>query len=307
MRTDVSPDRRPLWVALAVVAVLAAVFAIPADRRLGLRFLDSLRMDKPQAVNINLSQFVGPDANQSLQHMVTQMISDKVVTTVDENPQDATDAAAASQVAGFPVKLLSTRKDLSQIVVGGAHAYSLAVDRARLQAIFDEAGRKDLTVPASVDGATVAVKVPRSVIVRYGTCPGPSSAAANVATPPPATTRYDDCLVLREGPSPVIDVPNNIDLSQLTEIGLELAGMAPDQARQFLKSVDWRGMLGVSFPRFMRSYQAVTVNGVPGTLLTLAGRRGPNYALFWAKGGIVYSLTGFGDSSQAVKLAESVS
>jgi len=298
--------RQPLWIAVIAVAAIGAWFALPAGRQLTMRFLGSLRMDKPQTVNVNLSEFVGPNASQSLQHMVTQMISDKVVTTVSEKPQDEVNPAAASQAAGFPVKLLAARKDTPALTVGGQHAYKLTVDRARLQAIFNEAGRKDLTVPSSVDGAEVAVNIPRSVVVRYGTCPGRSSAAANVATPPPPTTRYDDCLILREGPSPVINVPPTIDLPQLTEIGLELAGMSPDQAHAFLKSVDWKSMLGVSFPRFMRSYQAVKVNGVPGTLLSLAGRRGPNYALFWAKDGIVYALTGFGDSSDAIKLAESV-
>jgi len=32
----------------------------------------------------------------------------------------------------------------------------------------------------------------------------------------------------------------------------------------------------------------------------------PGYALIWTKDGIAYSLTGFGDSSQAVVLADSL-
>jgi hypothetical protein len=50
----------------------------------------------------------------------------------------------------------------------------------------------------------------------------------------------------------------------------------------------------------------VKVNGANGTLLSMAGRRGPGYALIWTKNGLVYSLTGFGDASQAVGLAESL-
>jgi hypothetical protein len=41
-------------------------------------------------------------------------------------------------------------------------------------------------------------------------------------------------------------------------------------------------------------------------LLTLAGRRGPGYTLIWAKNGMVYSLVGFGDSGEAVALADSL-
>ena len=300
-------SRKPLYISFVVLVVVAvALMVAPGGRRLTSRFLGALRIDKPQSVNVNLSEFVGPSANHSLQQMVTQMISDQVVTTQNESPESAQSVAAASAAAGFSVKLLNGRSDPPRITVLGAHAYTLTVDRDRLQAIFDEAGRHDLVVPQSVNGAKVAIRIPHAVMLTYGTCPGESSAGANIATPAPATTQYDDCLILREGPSPDINAPADIDLAKLSEIALELAGMTPAQAQRFLAAVDWRSMLGVSFPRFMRSYQAVTVDGVPGTLLTLGGRQGPDYALFWVKDGIVYSLRGFGDASSATKMASSL-
>lgn len=300
-------SRKFLYLSIAAIGVTAiALFATQGGRNLTGRLFGSLRMDKPQPVNINLSEFVGPSANQSLQQMVTQMISDQVVTTQHESPESVANVAAASAAAGFPVKLLKGRNDTPTITVLGARAYNLTVDRQRLQAIFDEAGRRDLVVPQSVNGARVAVRIPRAVIVTYGTCPGQSSAAANIATPAPVTSHYDNCLILREGPSPDISAPSDINLARMSEIALELAGMTPDQAHSFLQTIDWRSLLGVSFPRFMRSYQAVTVDGVPGTLLTLGARQGPDYALFWVKDGIVYSLRGFGNSGSATQLASSL-
>ncbi len=97
-----------------------------------------------------------------------------------------------------------------------------------------------------------------------------------------------------------------MDVQKLAEIGLETAGMNPSQARDFLQTVNWQSTLVISVPRFLRSYEAVTVSGVKGTLLNMAARRGPGYALVWAKGGRAYLLTGFGDSSQAVEFADSV-
>jgi len=82
--------------------------------------------------------------------------------------------------------------------------------------------------------------------------------------------------------------------------------MTPSQARDFLQTVDWKATLSMSVPRFLRSYEEVKVAGTKGTLLSMAGRRGPGYTLIWAKDGIVYTLTGFGDSSQAVGLADSL-
>lgn len=296
-----------LLIAACCAVIVVLIIALPAGRNLLGRFLGSLRMDKPQTVNVDLSAFVGPNSNQTLQQMVTQMISDKVVTTVSEDSQQAATGAAASQIAGFEVHLAADRKDAPRLAVAGTHAFHASVDRSRLQAILDEAGRRDLALPKSIDGAEVSVRIPRSIIARYGNCPIPSSAAANVATPPPQIAgQYSDCVILREGPSPAINVPTNLDMVQLSEIGLQLAGMSTDQAHTFVQNVDWKSMLGLSFPRSMRSYQTVKVNGAPGTLLNLGARRGPTYDLFWAKDGMVYSITGFGDSGEAVKLAESV-
>jgi hypothetical protein len=184
---------------------------------------------------------------------------------------------------------------------------NLTVDRARVQAIFNESGHPDIVLPQSLDGATVAVEIPRAVQAQYGTCPGPTNAVANNLTgPPPATTQYSDCVRLREGPSPVVNVPSGLDVGRLAQIGLEVAGMSPTQAQDFLQTVDWKSTLSLSVPRFLRSYQAVKVAGTQGTLLSMAGRRGPGYTLVWAENGIAYSLTGFGDSGQAVALADSL-
>lgn len=297
---------RFLALVLAVVAVIAVLAFSPFGRRIVGKFFSSLRVQKAQAVNINLSNFTGPSADPALHQMVTQMISDKVTVTVNQKSQTAADAAMASQLAGFHVQLLSARKDRPEIAVAGEHAFDITIDRARLQEILKEAGRSDLKVPESINGQTVAITIPRMVMARYGDCPRPPSATANVATPPPNTMQYSNCLLLREGPSPTVNVPPGVDFEKVAEIALQVAGMTQSQARQFLQTVNWKQTLGVSIPRFMRSYEAVTVNGVQGTLLNTAGRRGPTYALVWAKKGMVYSLTGFGDSTDAVALANSL-
>jgi len=301
---------RPILAGAVIIAIAAVGLSLPAGRMLVGRFFRSLRMQKVQAVNVDLSSFTDPNANPALHQMVAQMISDKVVVTVNEQDQPASDASAATQLAGFPVKLLGSRKDPPKLDVSGAHAINLTVDRSRLQAIFTEAGHPDLVVPQSLEGAAVAVQIPRAVQVQYGTCPTPTTAtnaiASNVTGPPAASTQFSDCVRLRQGPSPVVNVPQGLDIEHLAEIGLEVAGMNSTQSHDFLQTVDWKSTLSMTVPRFLRSYQAVKVNGAQGTLLTLAGRRGPGYTLIWVKNGIAYSLVGFGDSSQAVDLASSL-
>ena len=297
----------PSWIAGAVVViVIAGLAASPLGRPVVARFIGSLRQQNVQSVNVNLSSFVGPNANHTVQQMISQMIADKVTTTVSGKPRSADTAAQASTLAGFRVQLLGLRKDVPQLLVNGERAFTVTVDRARLQAILKEAGRPDLVFPPSIDGAHVAVTIPPTVRARYGTCPRPPSATANLATPPPTSAQYSDCVLLAESPSPQVAVPPGLDLAPLAQVGLEVAGMTASQARQFLQTVDWKSALAVSLPRSMRSYASVQVNGVKGTLLNIAGRRGPTYTLIWAKSGMVYALTGFGDSLDAVKLADSL-
>lgn len=294
---------------IAAVAV-AAFVGFPSGRNLWGRFFRSLRMQKVQAVNVNLSAFTDPNANPALHQMIAQMISDDVVVAANEPDQPAADAAAAAQLSGFDVSVISDRKDPAKFVVTGRHAFDMTLNRDRLQTVFTQAGHPEMSVPQALNGAPLKVEIPRAVEIQYGHCPTPASTsqtlANNISGPTPSSTEYSDCLRLREGPNPIVSVPQGVDVEKLAEIGLETAGMNPNQAREFLQTVNWQSTLVIAVPRFLRSYEAVKVAGAKGTLLSMAGRRGPGYALIWAKSGRGYLLTGFGDSSHAVDLAASV-
>src|SRR6202521_505007 len=226
--TTANSSNRRVWLVLIVVAIGAGSLSIPAVRNAALKSLQSLRMQKVQAVNADFSPYVDASANPTLHQMVTQMISDKVQVEVNEEDHPVTDVAGARPLAGFDVRLLSARKDAPTLVVGGSHKIDVVVDRSRLQAIATEAGHPDLVLPQSLDGATVAVQVPRSVQVQYGTCPGPTNAskvvADNITGPSPTTTQYSDCVRLREGRTPMVNMPSSLDVAGLAEIGLETAG-----------------------------------------------------------------------------------
>ena len=291
--------------------VVAGMVGFPAGRDLLSRFFRSLRMQRVQAVNVNLSAFTDPNANPALHQLIAQMISDDVVVAANESDQPAADAAAAAQLSGFDVSVVGERKDPPKFVVTGRHAFDMTLNRERLQTVFKQAGHPEISVPASLEGAPLNVEIPRAVEIQYGHCPTAASAGQALADnlnpgPTPSSTEYSDCLRLREGPNPIVNVPQGVDVEKLAEIGLETAGMNPGQARDFLQTVHWQSTLIMAVPRFLRSYEAVKVAGAKGTLLSMAGRRGPGYALIWAKDGKGYLMTGFGDSSHAVDLADSV-
>jgi hypothetical protein len=311
MLQDTSRNKWQRFLPAVIAAVLAVgLVSLPAGRNLLARGFRSLRMQKVQAVNVNLSAFTDPNANPALHQMIAQMISDDVVVAANEPDQPAADAAAAAQLSGFAVSLVGDRKDPPKFVVTGQHAFNMTVNRDRLQTVFNQAGHPEISVPQTLDGAPLKVAIPRAVEIQYGHCPTPATAsqtlANNISGPTPASTEYSDCLRLREGPNPIVNVPPGVDVEKLAEIGLETAGMNPTQVREFLQTIDWQSTLVMAVPRFLRSYEAVKVAGAKGTLLSMAGRRGPGYALLWAKNGKGYLLTGFGDSSHAVELADSV-
>jgi hypothetical protein len=292
------------------MALAIGLVSIPRGRDLLARGFRSLRMEKVQAVNVNLSAFTDPNANPALHQLIAQMISDDVVVAANEADQPAADATAAAQLSGFDVSVVGDRKDQPKFVVTGRHAFDMTVNRDRLQTVFSQAGHPEISVPQTLNGAPFRVEIPRAVEIQYGHCPTPPSAgqtlANNIGGPTPSATEYSDCLRLREGPNPIVNVPPGVDVEKLAEIGLETAGMNPSQVRDFLQTVNWQSTLVMAVPRFLRSYEAVRVAGAKGTLLSMAGRRGPGYALLWAKNGKGYLLTGFGDPSHAVDLAASV-
>src|SRR5271169_2026526 len=134
-----APLNRLAWLVVAVAVLAVGSMSIPRVRDVALKSLQSLRMQKVQAVNANFSQFADANANPTLHQMVTQMISDKVQVEENEADQPVADAAKARELAGFDVMLLSARKDAPKLVVGGSHKIAVTVDRARLQAIATEA------------------------------------------------------------------------------------------------------------------------------------------------------------------------
>src|ERR1700730_8363082 len=119
--TTAAPSTRPVWLILIVLVIVIGALSIPAVREAGLKSLQSLRMQKVQAVNADFSPYVDSNSNPALHQMVTQMISDKVQVEVNEEDHPVTDVAGARQLAGFDVLLLGARKDAPTLVVGGSH------------------------------------------------------------------------------------------------------------------------------------------------------------------------------------------
>ena len=295
-----------------IVLILTLILAIPGTRALASEFLKLFRVQQVTVVPVDftgmqqLDGVVGTD--------ISQLISDSItMQKAPSDPVNAANAEEASQLAGFTVRA-PQNMNASRISVMSGADFTFTIDRAKAQALLDEAGRSDLALPEEVDGADVSVKIPSSVSIAFGTCPEPSNdseTAREMARESEGSgspgRMYADCIIFAQIPSPEVSAPASLDISKLAQLGLEFTGMTPEEAAQFTSTVDWTSTLIVPIPRNAASYQQVTVDGVTGTLIERPSDDAPQFALLWIKNGIIYTIGGLGSNSQkAIDIANAL-
>jgi hypothetical protein len=251
--------------------------------------------------------------NQLLNQAIDRAFSDEVtVTQRPQKPLLVGDAATASKLAGFTLQLLPGETPSSLWLESGA-GMQMKLDRDRIQSILDEAGRSDLQIPASVDGATIGVRVPAGVMAFYGNCGdvasrmvGERSSSQNTTQPSGnAVLKADStCVKLIELPSPIVSAPEEIDPGQIAQVALQFLGMSANDAANFTQTVDWTSTLVLPVVRGESKYEQVHVNGNEGALLRSARvSQSDHFTLMWVDNGIVFALNGTGDDTTAINMA----
>lgn len=298
---------RYLWAGIAAALVLALVFSFPPVGAWAGQFLGLFRVQQVAVIPVDYSGMQSLAGDSALGQQISQLLSSSMTMTQKPgSPQAAADAAQASQMAGFTVRLPGQPASAPKLMVQGSAAFQLVVDRAKAQALLNEAGRSDLKLPASLDGAKISVKIPSGVTASYGDCPAPSE-ADGMGLNGSKGRRYANCTVLAEIPSPTVDTPPDVDFKQLAEIGLQFTGMSAEQASQFSQSVDWTSSLVIPIPKNASTYQQVSVDGVTGTLIQRPVDDAPQYVLIWVKSGTIYAISSLGsDSAKAIDMANSL-
>jgi hypothetical protein len=291
----------------AALALLLLVLAFPGARALAGELLNLFRVQRVAVVPVDFTGLEQLTGDGALGNQFTQLISDSIMVEREPGePVEAASAEQASELAGFTVRVPAGMTP-SQIHVAGGAAFSLVVDRARAQALLDAAGRSDLVLPATVDGAEIAVDVPASVSVAFGTCPRPGTAESGNHEQSLTQSRYPDCVILAQIPSPSVNAPASLDIDQLAQLGLEFTGMSQDEAAAFTSTVDWTSTLVVPIPQNASANEQVVVDGVTGTLIQRLSDETPQFALLWVKGGIIYAISGLGaNAQQAMAIANSL-
>ena len=294
--------------ALGAIAVVLVLTVAPV-RAWAESLLGIFRVERFTVLEIDPSALKGNGLqnNQLLNQTVSRVLSDEVtVTQKPQKPQPVADAAAASKAAGFAVQLLPGETPSGVLVESGA-AMQMKLNRDRIQSILDEAGRSDLQIPASVDGATVGVRVPAGVMAFYGNCGNAGSEMVFYTSREGRTAAKGadaSCISLIELPSPVVSAPQEIDPAQIAQVALQFMGMNANDAANFTQTVDWTSTLVLPVERGKTKYEQVHINGNEAALIRPLNQ-GPSghYSLMWVDNGIVFGLGGTGDDTTAVNLA----
>jgi hypothetical protein len=288
------------------VAALALLMAFPTTRALAGELLNLFRVQQVAVLPIDTAGLESMTGNEALGSQLSELISESTeVTDQPGEPIVAANADEAESAAGFNVRLPADQTP-AQIYVTDSSAFTLTVDRAKAQAFIEAAGRDDLTLPKSIDGAKISVSIPATVNAAFGTCPDPQAEKSKPQAEEDMGRDYADCVVFTQMPSPLVDAPADLDMAQLAQIGLEFSGMDREEAAAFTATVDWTSTLVIPVPRRATS-KDVSVDGVTGKLIQRVTDYAPEYALIWVKDGIIYGLSGTGtDTAPAFAIAEAL-
>jgi hypothetical protein len=236
--------------------------------------------------------------------------------------------AAASKVMGFPVAIVSSRKDQPLFMVEKKQTIDFTIDRASLQVVLDQAKRPDLLLPASFEQAHVQLKIPQSLLEVYGQCQcgqtrignaaqagepevddakdaqtNESNAQPQIRKAPPLS--YDGCLVFFQMTVPEARISSSMRFPLVMQILAQLVG-DKDQESADSASIDWTNTLVVPIPD--RSAVTEPVNGTDATLILLEKNQGSlsPFFLIWIREAKIYALMAFGDPNNAKELVDSI-
>jgi hypothetical protein len=295
------PVRRflPAFAGGAFAAAVVLAFLLPPVRAAAREFLDLFRVQRFAAVPVDPERIARlQQSGLDLRAFVSEQV-DVVVPASEPELLDNPEAAALA--AGMPVRqpsALPPGLSLSEVQVLRPGTFRVTVDTARLEALAQAVGVEDIELPQAWNGAVIEVEAPPAVAMLYGEV-GPAGYR------------------LLQSQSPEIALPPGLDLAQLGQLGLRLAGMSPGEARRFAARLDWRTTLLVPVPLDGSQFRDVEVRGHGGLLISgrrkahntpdgRAVRGGWFSLLLWSEQDTLFALQGPGDGLRLLEMAESL-
>ena len=286
---DARHDRpRRALVTMAAVVGVAVLISVPGVRASMAQFLSLFRVVHVVPVPVDSSRFDRLEA----EHLeIGALIGEHVEVVVDPGPPvSMASVADAEAAAGLTLALPQWLPDNTRVLetaVVGERVVRVTASSQRLQQVMDALGINDLAVPAGLDGHVVNVRVPPVVMIRYDHGQRRSR--------------------LYQARTPQLTLPESIDVQVLGEIGLRILGLAPGEAKQFARAVDWHSTLVVPVPPNASAFRQVNIGGHLGVVIQHHPRdQSPTHTLVWSTANRVFVLVSMQGSEHALAMANSV-
>lgn len=293
---------RLAWALLIIIGVLAVALTFEPVRVLANSFLALFRVEQIRVIQID-----DTDLSTRLQNstQLEYIMSNNVQVDVQGETQSVASTEEAAEMAGFALRLPQNSQPQC-ISVDPAARMSFTVNLELIRGVLKDIQREDIQLPDNLDGAVVQVDVPSSVTIHYGDCAVETPADQTDPDETPVIHRDKKCVSLAQVTSPTVSAPPDLDLNQLGQAYLEVIGMSPEEAASFAQNINWTTTFVVPLPRNYGNYEEVDVQGSKGILVFEHGSDEGFYSLVWAQDGVVFALSGWGDRSSALSIANSI-
>lgn len=282
--------------AIAVLFVLSPVARATAESLLGLfrvKRITAIAIDPARIEQLREKGITTADIESLIGDA---MVEDEAQVRQAGEPVAVADAATAGQAAGISIRSINAAAfglPEPQAFVQGAQTVHFRGNLLRMNSFMQVFGINDVTLPAQLDGSVVTLTKPAAVMLKYG-----------------------DELTLMQSRSPEVELPDGVNIAQLGEIALRLAGLPADEASRVAQMTDWNSTLLVPIPANAASFREVTLNnGATALLVTtngtgatsMRGRDGERQhsSLVWTEGDMVYGLSG-GFTGDVVNVANAL-
>ncbi len=290
---------------LVAIAVSVAQL-IPAVRAVTTSFIGIFREGKPLAEQLSPDRF--PAQLGTSIHLYSMLGGDPNFSR-NGLPIPLANPAEAQGEMGIPLRFPTAITSKPSLLLQRREAVDITVESKVLNASLAELKRSDLLPPAQVDGTHLRIQVPVSLLTQYGNCTfDPQSARQQGYDPDnPALSPTPDCTSLLQMALPSISAPAELELPAIGAAFLQAAGVPPQDADRYAANIAWQAVMVLPLPRYATSFDQVQVDGSWGTIFVKEYPDIPvQYLIFWTRDGIFYALSGPGDHTAALKIANSL-
>jgi hypothetical protein len=278
---------RPWMGWAAALAVVVALLALPPVRAAADQLLNIFRVQNVVFVPVSRERM------EQLQQLnfdgETLFVTPPQQTSGSREMRRVASLDEAAALVGFTPAQPGLSRPITQteFAVSDRATFEFQVNVESARELLRLAGVNDVVLPDALGAAPIVAAMSPAVTARY------------------AGDGYEVMLV--QGVSPQVTLPDGVEMQQLGYAALRMLGMDARQAATLAAQIDWRTTLVFPFPADINSLRQVSVGGAPG-LLVSGEHDGERYqSLYWQRGERFYVLSGRGLSTDAfLAAAESV-